>query len=370
VKPTASGTRELCQTPYVPPVPRLPDRVVAFAPGRANVIGEHTDYNDGLSLPFAIGAGVRVSAAPRRGGGIFARALDRGESEIFPVTANPVGGRTGDWRDFVRGTIAELEAAGLHLRQADLEIEATLREGLGLSSSAALEAALALALVAVAGLEPPGDRMELARLCSRVESRWVGARTGLLDQIASLFGERDRALRIDFRTLDLRPVPLHLGGWRLVAAPSGEARSLVESGYNERRSECERARELLGLESVRDADRSALASLPAPLGDRVRHVLEENARVDAAVSALERGDLVELGRLLDASHRSLRDLYDSSTPAVEATVARLKQAGAAGARILGGGFGGSVLALFPPGAAPPADAIPLEPSQGARLLAP
>lgn len=349
-------------------VAQRPDRVVAFAPGRANLIGEHTDYNDGLSLPFAIGAGVKVTAVRRGDDGVVARALDHADSERFPLAAGAGAARTGDWRDFVRGTIAELQAAGFELRPAELEIEGTVPEGAGLSSSAALEAALALALLAVAGLEPPADRIGLARLCSRVEARWVGARSGLLDQIASLHGKRGHALRIDFRTLEVRPVALGLAGWRLAAVPSGETRQLVASGYNERRSECERACELLGLESLRDAGDGSLAELPAPLADRVRHVLEENRRVDAAVAALERGDLAELGRLLDESHRSLRDLYDCSTAAVEETVERLEAAGAVGARMIGGGFGGSVMALFPPDTDPPPDAIPLDPSDGARLL--
>ena len=342
-------------------------RAVAFGPGRANLIGEHTDYNDGLSLAFAIGEGVTVAAVPRADRSIVAHSVARGESDSFPVAEGAVE-RAGDWRDFVRGTVAELRGAGYALGPAELTIESTLPEGAGLSSSAALEAALCLALLGMAGIPPPDDRIALARLCSRVENRWVGARTGLLDQIASLLGEEGRALRIDFRSLDVRRVPLALGRWRLAAVPSGESHSLVRSGYNVRRSECERARELLGLASLRDADLDSAAGLPEPLDRRVRHVLEENGRVEATVAALERGDLEEVGPLLDASHRSLRDQYEASTPAVERAVARLTEAGAAGARMMGGGFGGSVLALFPPGVRPPAGARELAPSQGARVL--
>jgi galactokinase len=346
-----------------------PRRVVAFAPGRANLIGEHTDYNDGLSLPFAIEQGVRVSAEPRPEDEILALALDQGEEERFSLTHLETR-RTGEWTDFVRGTIAELTAAGFRLRGARLEITGDVPQGAGLSSSAALEVALSLALLAVAGIPEPEDRVELARLCSRVENDWVGAHTGLLDQLASLFGEPEHALRIDFRTLELRPVPLRLGDWTLATVPSGETHSLADSGYNERREETNRARLSLGLDSLRDARPEDVARLPDPLDRRVRHVIEENARVEATVAALERGDLAEVGRLLNASHASLRDLYDSSTEAVEATVSRLCDAGAAGARMMGGGFGGDVLALFPADASPPADAQRVTPSAGARLLDP
>jgi galactokinase len=342
-------------------------RVIAFGPGRANLIGEHTDYNDGLSLPFAIEQGVRVSAERRDADDIVALAIDHGEEAIFPLSGGP-GPRTGGWTDFVRGTIGELTAAGYELPGARLEIAGDLPEGAGLSSSAAIEVALSLALLALAGAPEPVDRVALARLCSRVENDWVGAHTGLLDQLASLFGEVDRALRIDFQTLEVRPVPLRLDDWKLVTVPSGEKHSLAASGYNERRAECERARTALGLESLRDARVADLGGLPDPLGRRVRHVIEENARVEATGAALERGDLAEVGRLLDASHASLRDLFDASTEAVEQTVRTLRDAGAAGVRMMGGGFGGHVLALLPPDLPVPEDGHRVVPSAGACLL--
>jgi galactokinase len=341
--------------------------VVAFAPGRVNLIGEHTDYNDGLALPFAIEHGVRVAARARGGDQLIAHALDAQEGQRFALPGT-IADRSGDWSDFVRGAIGELIAAGYELRAAELEITGDVPQGGGLSSSAAIEVALCLALLAVSGIPEPADRIALARLCSRIENDWVGARSGLLDQLASLFGRQDHALRIDFRTLEVRPVPLRLGGWKLVTVDSGEQRSLAASGYNERREECERARELLGLESLRDARLEDLDRLPAPLDRRVRHVIEENARVQATIAALERNDLADVGRLLDASHASLRDLYDSSTEAVEATVNRLRDAGAAGARLMGGGFGGHVLALLPREVPPPDDGQLVSPSAGARLL--
>ncbi|MDQ6804715.1 MAG: galactokinase [Actinomycetota bacterium] len=342
-------------------------RVMAFAPGRANLIGEHTDYNDGLSLPFAIEQGVRVSAERRDGDEIVAVARDLGEEKSFPLSGAEKRS-TGRWTDFVRGTVGELTAAGFRLRGARLEISGDVPRGAGLSSSAAIEVALSLALLGVSGIPEPEDRVALARLCSRVENDWVGAHTGLLDQLASLFGAHEQALRIDFRTLEIRPVPLRLGDWKLVTVPSGETHSLAASGYNQRREEAERARRKLGLESLRDARIEDLAGLPDPLDRRVRHVIEENARVKATVGALECGDLAEVGRLLNASHASLRDLYDSSTDAVERTVRRLREAGAAGARMMGGGFGGDVLALLPPDTAVAEDARRVAPSAGARLL--
>jgi galactokinase len=340
------------------------DRVAAFAPGRVNLIGEHTDYNDGLCLPFAIELGVTVRAEPLRGTTIEARALDFGEEDRFGLDdRSPAAG----WRAFVRGAAAELRAAGTELRPARLEIAGDVPLGAGLSSSAAFCVALCLGLCAVAGASPPG-RLELARLCSRVENEWVGARTGLLDQLASLFGERGRAIRIDMRSLAVAPVPLELGGHRLATLDSGTQREVSASGYNERRAECAAAREALGLGSLRDACPEDARRLPEPLGRRLRHVVSENGRVEGMVEALDRGEPERAGRLLDASHRSLRDDYDVSVPAVESTVEQARAAGAVGARMVGGGFGGHVLALFPPGVELPAGARPVAPGPGARLL--
>jgi len=342
--------------------------VIAFAPGRVNLIGEHTDYNDGLALPFAIEQGVRVTARASAADELLADAVDEDEHERFPLSELDPGDRTGGWRDFVRGAIGELGRAGHELRGAELKITGDVPPGGGLSSSAAIEVAVCLGLLAIAGDEDP-DRIELARLCSRIENAWVGAHTGLLDQLASLCGRDGHALRIDFRSLELEQVPLELGDWQLVVVPSGEQHSLAESGYNERREECERAREQLGLDSLRDARLEDLERLPDPLDRRVRHVIEENARVDGTIRALRARDLEAVGPLLDASHASLRDLYDASTDAVEDTVRRLERDGASGARMMGGGFGGHVLALLAPGVPAPADGHPVAPSAGARLLA-
>jgi galactokinase len=352
------------------------ERVRAFAPGRVNLIGEHTDYNQGLALPFAITEGitVRAQAPPPRVDGqrrIEAHALDLGESDEFAL-AEPR--EAPGWRAFVRGTVAELERAGFPLVPTSLAIGGDVPAGAGLSSSAALEVALCLALIDFGspggggGPRTDAERTELARLCARVENEWVGARTGLLDQLASLFGAVDTALRIDFRTLEIEPVALLLRGWRLAVLDSGERHSLASSGYNERRAECARACELLGVASLREADPQAVECLPEPLRLRARHVISENQRVLDAVAALRADDLPALGRLLNASHASLRDQYAVSTPAVETAVEHALAAGAAGARLLGGGFGGSVLGLFGPSLPLPAGAREVRPGPGAHVI--
>ena len=261
----------------------------------------------------------------------------------------------------MRGTVAELGAAGHAPVTCRLTVEGDLEQGSGLSSSAAIGTALALALLAVADADEPPDRRDLARLCSRVENDWVGAETGLLDQLAALFGEPGHAVRIDFATLALERVPLALGDWQLVTLGSGASHSHASSGYNDRRRECREACAALAVGSLSEARAEDVERLSDPLRRRARHVLTENARVDAMVGALAAGDRAEAGRLLDASHASLRDDYEASVPAVERTVAALKAAGAAGARMVGGGFGGSVLALLPPASRCPRARSPSSP---------
>ncbi len=350
-------------------------RCTAFAPGRVNVIGEHTDYNQGLALPFAIAEGVTVRAVALDPAGgeplVEAFATDLGERDSFLLEAP---GPADGWRAYVHGAVAELAEAGHGLVPSRLEITGSVPLGSGLSSSAALTVALCLALLELGSDQTgtgmlPGDRLALARLCSRVENEWAGARTGLLDQLASLFGAAEEAMCIDFQSLDVEPVPLALGGWRFVIADSGERHAHASSGYNERRRECAAACAELGIESLREASLDDLAALPEPLERRARHVLEENVRVLEAVDALRAGAIGELAELLNASHASLRDLYQVSTPAVEAAVEKLRRSGAAGARLIGGGFGGSVLGLLEPGVALPADSIEVAPGPGAHLLA-
>jgi galactokinase len=342
--------------------------VRASGPGRVNLIGEHTDYNDGLCLPFAIERGVTVEAEPLDGDRVEAHAVDMDERDAFGLRDGDALRGASGWRAFVRGVAVELRSAGHAIPGARLRFSGDVPQGSGLSSSAALETALALALLALAGERDPPDRVALARLCSRVENEWVGAETGLLDQLAALFGREGHAIRLDCRDVSIAPVPLELRGWTLVTVDSGSAHTHAKSGYNERRRECREACERLGIRSLRDATAAGAGGLPEPLAARVRHVVSENARVDETVTALNRGDLERVAELLNASHASLRDDYDASVPEVEATVAALRGAGAAGARMVGGGFGGSVLALLRPGVPPPGGAVVVAPGRAARVI--
>lgn len=352
------------------------ERLSAFAPGRVNLIGEHTDYNQGLALPFAIAEGISVRAETTSPDDhrLHAQASDLGEADEFELAAEKIPGADG-WRAFVRGTAAELLRAGCSIPGARLEIGSNLEQGAGLSSSAALEVALCLALMdlgshkSASEQRQPLSRIEIARLCARVENDWVGAQTGMLDQLASLYGAVDTALCIDFKTLQIEQVPLRLDGWRFVLVNSGERHANASSGYNERRAECRRACELLGVDSLRDASEGAVRRLPEPVRARAEHVLGENTRVGETVAALHARDLPAVGTLLNASHASLRDLYEVSTPVVERTVERMRKDGAAGARLMGGGFGGSVLGLFAPDVSTPSDAREVRPGAGAHLLA-
>jgi len=337
----------------------------AFAPGRVNLIGEHTDYNAGLALPFAIGQGVTVRARRNGGRQWIAYAQDLRETDAFD---SPVQAATG-WRAFPRGVVATLRERGYDLAPCEMWITGTVPQGSGLSSSAALEVSLSMALLALAGVnESTVDRMKLAGWCSTVENEWVGARAGLLDQLAVLFGTANHALKIDFQTLEIATVKCDLEGWRLVTLDSGSSHSNATSGYNQRREECEAACRELGIPSLREATLDQLSSLRSPLRQRAQHVFDENKRVLGAVAALRDRNWPHVALLLTQSHTSLRDLYECSNEAIEQTVRYMLDCGAEGARLIGGGFGGHVLGLFPPSAQPPQAAISVRPEGGARLM--
>jgi galactokinase len=305
------------------------------APGRVNLIGDHTDYNDGFVLPFAIDRFCVVAARPAEP--VRVRSLDLGDLVEIPAdgTADPASVRP-EWGRYVAGVVRELASLGRPAVGMDAVLASDVPLGSGLSSSAALEVGCAVALAGVAGWEV--DDGVLAEACRSAEEQATGVPCGIMDQLASLAGRAGEAILIDCRSLEVEPVPLP-ERLAVLVVHSGVSRSLDASAYADRRRECELLAARLGLAALRDATEADVAD--EPVG---RHVVAENRRVHEAVRALADEDLVELGRLFSESHASLRDDFRVSTPELDALVEELVQAGAYGARLTGGGFGGCVVA--------------------------
>ena len=358
------------------------------APGRANLIGEHTDYNEGWVLPFALDLGVTV-AAGRRGDGMLAiRSCQApGDPADLPFAALAPGAVTG-WAAYPAGVAWALREDGHPLAGgASLAVDSDLPPGAGLSSSAALECATALALDGLHGLDLP--RPQLATLAQRAENDFVGVPSGIMDQSASLLSRAGHALLLDCRTGVTADVPLDpaAAGLALLIVDTGARHALGDGRYAQRRRECDRAAALLGVRSLRDVTSPAeVGRLDDPvLRRRARHVVTENGRVKQAVALLTGGDLAGVGALLCASHASLRDDFEVSWPEADVAVDAATAAGALGARMMGGGFGGSALALVPAGQRavgaaitaefarrgwPPPAFLPAVPSAGAFRLRP
>jgi galactokinase len=321
--------------------------VVARAPGRVNLIGEHTDYNDGFVLPAAIPLDTEVQLARRRDSRVQVW------STAFPDTA-PVSfdldalTPVRDWTDYVRAMFSVLRERGIS-SGVDLRIDSTIPLGSGLSSSAALLVALARALRQAFGVEI--DDVEIAVLARRAENEFVGAPVGIMDQMASSLADATSALLIDTRSLAHERIPLPSGA-RLLVIDSGIRHAHASGGYRARREECQRAAAALGVRALRDVamtDLSRVASLPPPLDRRARHVVTENARVLDTADALRRGDLARAGELFLVSHASMRDDFAVSVAEVDALVEDAADTpGVFGARLTGGGFGGSIVALVEP----------------------
>ena len=322
------------------------------APGRANLIGEHTDYNQGWVLPFALHPGVTVAASRRDDGMlvICSRQAPNDPAELRVAALAP--GALSGWAAYPAGVAWALREAGHRLAGgASLAVDSDLPQGAGLSSSAALECATALALTGLYGLDVP--RPELAALACRAENVFVGVPSGIMDQSASLLCEAGHALLLDCRSLDTADVPLDPAGagLALVLIDTGARHILGDGRYAERRSECDRAAAQLGVASLRDVTNlAAVTGLADPvLRRRARHVITENMRVSETVALLAGGDMADVGAVLNASHVSLRDDFEVSWPEADVAVDAAAAAGALGARMMGGGFGGSALALVPAG---------------------
>jgi galactokinase len=323
---------------------------VWHAPGRINLIGEHTDYNDGLVLPFALSRGVSVAAARRDDGVVEVRSLQADGTVTAPVEGGTVVSEGWPaeraWAAYPVGMARVLREHGTG--GASLLIDSDLPQGAGLSSSAALECATALALCDLHGVEI--DRPELARLAQRAENEQVGMPCGLMDQSASLLATPGHALMLDCRSGLSAQVPFDpsQAGLTLLAVDTRASHALTGGDYGRRRAECEEAAALLGVDALRDV--KDLAGALGRLGDpvlrrRVQHVVTENHRVEASVGLLRAGAVAELGAMLNASHLSLRDQFEISWPEADTAVDAALRAGARGGRMIGGGFGGSVIVL-------------------------
>ena len=323
---------------------------VGRAPGRVNLIGEHTDYNAGLCLPLALPRTASAAVAPRADGSL------RVSSQSFPETwegtvEGLAPGATPGWAGYVTGVVWALHQGGLDVPGLDVHIDSDVPIGAGLSSSAALECAVAVAVAGLLDLPLTAQvRTRLAHACVRAETEFVGAPTGGMDQTVAMLATAGSALLIDFAddtTTDI-PLPLAEHGLTLVVTDTGVSHEHATGGYAERRGECEAAAGALGLDSLRQATLADLDRLADErLRRRARHVVSENARVAEAVVAIGEGDWPALGALLDASHHSLRDDFEVSCAELDLAVTTAREAGALGARLTGGGFGGSVVSLVP-----------------------
>ncbi len=305
------------------------------APGRINLIGEHTDYNLGFVLPMAIHLDCVVTRRPRSDDQLQLHSKQLNQTRTFSLTNLPTG-RAGDWTDYCVGVARELLAAGYALIGVELEIDSQVPAGAGLSSSAALEVSTALALLDGA----PIGALELAKLCQRAETNFVGLPCGIMDQAIAVLAQPGAALLIDCRSLETKPVPLP-DGIAIIVTDSGVKHSLASSAYATRVAECQRTARHAGVASLRDATLDQVA-----LDPRGRHIVSENQRVLDFLVAAEASDLVEMGRLLTASHRSLQHDYAVSCDELDFLVdTALMLPGVLGSRMTGGGFGGCTVTL-------------------------
>jgi galactokinase len=325
------------------------------APGRVNLIGEHTDYNDGFVMPAAIDLSVFVQVSPREDRKLQIHS-ENFDDEIEFDLDDPMPAPRQHWSDYAVGVAVMLERAGHHLRGARLQIRGEVPVGSGLSSSAAVEVATACALTANSNLSI--DRRELALLCQKAENEFVGARVGIMDQFVSFFGQAQRALLLDCRSLEYKLLPLP-DTVKLVICNTMVKHALASSAYNERRAQCEAgvkhfAQFLPDVKALRDVSTEQLEQFGRELPDvvyrRCRHVITENARVLAAAHALEQHDLARFDELMGESHRSLRDDYEVSSNELNLMVDLARgRAGVYGSRMTGGGFGGCTVNLVAAG---------------------
>ncbi len=329
-----------------------PPTHVVRAPGRVNLIGEHTDYNDGFVLPMAIDRAAWIALRPRDDRRLKVVSLDKEDTleaslDDLQTASGEAAERERDWGEYVKGVAWALQEAGYTLRGWEGTVSGDVPMGAGLSSSAALELAVACAFAAVSSIEWDGARM--AQLGQRAENAWVGVNSGIMDQMISASGEADHALLIDCRSLETRSVPLP-HDTRVVVLDTATRRNLVGSAYNERREQCQAAADFFGVPALRDVSVAEFEARADQLDDltrrRARHVVTENQRTLDAAEVMRADDPVALGNLMNASHVSLRDDFEVSSQALDAIVEIAQAAeGCYGARMTGAGFGGCAVAL-------------------------
>jgi galactokinase len=335
-----------------------PPAVVASAPGRVNLIGEHTDYNDGFVFPAALDRGTAVAIAPRTDDRLVMCSGNGGPEGSFPV-ARLYPSEDRAWTDYIIGVAALLRDRGHAIEGANICVHGNVPRGAGLSSSAALELSTALALIEQNGLSLPA--LDVIRLCQQAEHEFAGVKCGIMDQFISRLGKRDHALMLDCRSLDYALVPIP-PGVELLVCDTGVRRALAGSEYNRRRAECEAgvryfASRRPGITALRDVTpddlREAGGTLDPVVRRRCEHVVGENGRVLDAAEALRAGDLSQLGKLMYDSHLSLKSAYEVSCPELDLIVDICAEAdGVVGARMTGAGFGGCAICLAEKGAAP------------------
>jgi galactokinase len=324
---------------------------IVQAPGRVNLIGEHTDYNDGFVLPCAINFQTLVAGAIRDDGLIRVTALDYGcEQDEFAVHEPIAFNKRLIWSNYIRGVIAILGQRGYKIAGADLVVTGNVPQGAGLSSSASLEVAVIQAIMALNNLTV--GKEDIARIAQQAENDFVGINCGIMDQMISVLGKENHALLIDCKDLATKPVSIPQNT-SIVIINSNKQRGLVDSAYNERREQCEYAAGIFGADSLREVSLDQLEHAEAKLDGlvfrRARHVLTENERVQFAVNVLEANDLEALGHLMEASHNSMRDDFEITVPEIDLLVEIVKSSlgDKGGVRMTGGGFGGCVVAVVP-----------------------
>jgi galactokinase len=327
-----------------------PPQLVVRAPGRVNLIGEHTDYNDGFVLPMAIDRGIWLALRPREDDQVAVHSLDFGEMAVFHL--NTLKNTKSGWIEYIKGVAWALQQHGYTLRGWEGFMAGNVPKGAGLSSSAALELATARAFQQVSGFA--WDAPQMAKLSQLAENKWVGVNCGIMDQMISAAGEAGHALLIDCRSLETQSVPLPptLDGSNtaVVILDTSTRRGLVDSAYNERRQQCEAAAAFFGVKALRDvsiAEFLAEADNLEPLTKkRAKHVITENLRTLNAAKAMQTADAALLGQLMNESHISMRDDFEITNDALNVMVAvAQEQPGCFGARMTGGGFGGCAVAL-------------------------